>query len=118
MAQTWPGSLPTKFLENSYKETPPDNAIAQPMDVGPPKRRKATTAGLRLISGRMYMTIAQVATFDTFFGTTCGSGALSFDGLNNQRTGSVVDHVFMGQPQYSLAGPDGYYVDLRLGEKP
>ena len=118
MAQTWPGTLPTKFLEGTYKESPPDNSIEQSMDVGPPKRRKVTTAGIRSVSGQMYMTTAQVATFDTFYDTTCASGALSFDGLDNQRNGATVDHVFMAPPRYSIAGLDGYFVDLSLGELP
>jgi len=115
---TWPGSLPSAFVEGSYRESPPNNSISQPMDAGPPKKRQTSTAGIRLVSGRMVMTTAQVITFDTFYGTTLGSGALSFDGLDNQRTGATVDHLFLSLPKYSVAGPDNWFVDIQLGELP
>jgi hypothetical protein len=115
---TWPATLPSTFLDGTYKESPPDNSVSQKMDVGPPQKRQSSTAGIRPVGGRMVMTTAQVATFDTFYDTTLGSGSLSFDGLDNQRTGSVVDHMFLALPKYSNAGPDNWFIDMQLGELP
>ena len=115
---TWPGTLPTNFVENSYRESPPDNRVVQPMEVGPPQIRRSSTAGIRPVQGRMSMTTAQVATFDTFYNDTLYSGSLSFDGLNNGRTGAAVDHIFTDVPRYTPNGPDHWLVDMKLGQLP
>lgn len=112
---TWPASLPTNFLVGTLSEDPPDNRVLQPMGIGPPKSRRTSTTAARMFGGVMHMTAAQLATFDTFYVDTLKSGSLTFDGLNNPRTGvEMTEVLFASLPHYSDAGIDEYDVQINL----
>ena len=112
---TWPGSLPTDFLEQGFSETAPDNVIKSDMDVGPPKTRRRTSAAVRPIKGVIKMTTAQVATHDTFFTDTTFDGAEAFD-WTDPRTGASVSFLYTpgAPPSYQPDGGDYWLVTINL----
>jgi len=110
---TWPATLPPRLLVDNYQEQPPDTVLRTEMDVGPPKLRRRTTAGLRPVIGRLYCTKAQIAALDTFYVTTCASGSLAFD-WTHPRTGLSASYLFRKPPIWRAEHGDGYWVDLQL----
>lgn len=114
---TWPGTLPPRLLVSNYQEQPPDIVLRTEMDVGPPKLRRRTTAGIRPVIGRIFCTKAQVATLDTFYVTTCASGSLSFD-WTHPRTGAAATYLFRKPPSWKPEHGDGWWVDLQLDMLP
>lgn len=117
MAIVWPVTIPDEFMDDGFAESPPDNSIRSQTDIGPPKIRRRSTAGIRPIVGQQKMTSAQVATLDTFYVTTTQSGSLDFE-KKNPRTGSTVNMVFSKPPRYRPAGGDYWFVDLELEQLP
>lgn len=113
---TWPGTLPTDFDIIGYRESEPDNSITQKMEVGPPKKRRRSTAAPRPIKGQKIYTSAQVDILSTFYQDTLFSGALTFDGLPHPRTGATVDWQFVNPPTYTPFGNSGdkYIVNYDL----
>lgn len=76
MAQQWPSSLPLDIQDSDEEFA--NNLVRTPMDVGPDKLRRRTTANIKPFSGVMYMTTAEVEIFETFYYNTLESGVLSF----------------------------------------
>ncbi len=113
---TWPGTLPTKVMQDGFAEGQPNAAIRTQMDSGPAKQRNRFTTLNLPFSGTFIMTSAQVDTFWTFYRTTLGNGAGSFDGLPHLRTGATVVHRFdvSSEPQVRALGWDSYAVSVKL----
>lgn len=114
---TWPGTLPTIPLQESYRETQQAGAaIRSQTDTGPPKQRNRFTAQVKTYQVVWEMTGAQLDTFWTFYRTTLGNGALQFDGLPAPRTGLTANHRFNVDqpPQASAIGWDSYAVSAML----
>ena len=97
MAQTWQGTLPTAPLIDGNSESFSNNVIRSNMEYGLPKIRKRFTAGYSTHTYKMRMTDTQVATFQTFYDTTCDGGADSFE-WTNPRTGSTDEWLFAAPP--------------------
>lgn len=77
MAVAYPASLPQQaFME--AKDTRQTAVIRSTMDTGAPKVRKQFTAAVRDLEIAMILSGSQRQTFDTFFITTIGEGAISF----------------------------------------
>lgn len=100
---TWPNTLPQDFLIEGYSESPPDNLIRQPMEIGPEKVRRRQTSAIQPINALQYMTTAQLAYLQTFYITTSYYGALAMD-LPHPRTGSTVEARFSKPPSYAKRG--------------
>ena len=115
---SWPGTLPgfDKMLADGYEAVMVDNIIATEMDVGPPKIRRRSSAGVEPISGSMRMTATQLATFKTFYNTTINYGADEFDATHPE-TGGACTMIFMGQPTRRAAGID-WIVSFMIGVLP
>lgn len=94
---TWPSSI--EITRENYNEKPPVRAIRTAMDVGPAKVRQRSTAAVRNITLSLFLTEAQLETFDAFWLT---NEALAFD-FTEPRTSSTVRARFTGQePEYTL----------------
>lgn len=78
MPETWPGTLPTKFLVDAYQEGFAENRLRSDMDRGPAKVRRLSTTAPRPLSGAMAMTTTELAALRTFFDSTTAMGSLSF----------------------------------------
>jgi hypothetical protein len=75
----WPISLPTEPFVRAFKEALPKNTIRTPMEVGPDKVRRRSTARVKNISFLLPIPRADVPTFEAFFEDTLGDGSLPFD---------------------------------------
>jgi len=76
---TWPGTLPQVPLDNGFQEKPVPNVDAFVPEKGAPITRPTYTGRLRVYEIGFHFTAAQRLTFWTFWETTLGFGALSFD---------------------------------------
>jgi len=109
----WPGTLPQTPLYVGYEENTPDLLVRTGMDTGPDKIRRRATAGVREITWPTILTIAQVATLETFYITTLASGALTFT-LNHPRTAVGSTWRFVKAPTYTQVPPGNYRAVLKL----
>jgi hypothetical protein len=118
---TWPGTLPTIPLRDSYLEGQQQgSAIRSPEDHGPPKQRNRFTAAMKPFRVAYEMTGAQLDTFWTFYRTTLGNGALTFDGLPHPRTQAAVIHRFNvdNPPSTVPSGWDSYIITMNMEQMP
>ncbi len=99
----WPGTLPQEMLQDGYQETAPSATIRSNMDVGPAKVRRRTSAATRMISGAIFLTMAQVEILDAFYINDCAQGSISFTWVH-PRTRIAVSFRFVKPPVYQ---PDG-----------
>lgn len=100
---TWPASLPQTLL---YDLTGMRQAgkVRSQMDTGPAKQRKRFTAVAKEYDGALILTQAQVATFNTFYETTLGEGAVSFDWIDPYLDTSA-SLRFRAEPEVTLVRP-------------
>ena len=111
---TWPGTLPQKPDADGYTESPPDVVLRTPMDAGPPKVRRRSTAGPRPITMQMTLTLTEMQTLDDFFWTTCRAGALPFDWVH-PRTQAAATFRWRSPPRYQGSDSDeGWLAELEL----
>lgn len=96
----WPATLYGLILENTFSEAPPDNVIRTPMDAGPTKVRRRSTANIRPITFTLFLTKAKVAILDTFYDSTLQSGALTFN-MYHPRTHASGSYRFVERPAYA-----------------
>jgi len=113
MAQTWPATVPTSVIHGSFRESPPDNTLRSPMDVGPDKVRRRSTSEPRPLGWDSQMTTAQVATFDTFYNTTLVSGTLTFN-FPHPRTTVSSEMRYTQPPQYTPVGDGQWMVSMQV----
>lgn len=99
MAQPWPATLPGLNELDGYQESPPDTLLRQNMDAGPPKVRRRCTAGVRPISGRLVLTLAQVEILDGFYVNDLADGSINLT-ASHPRTGVSSTFRFVSPPQY------------------
>lgn len=101
---TWPSGLPDAPRPGGFREVVPRSSVRTQMDVGPAKLRRRSTGNVRFFQCIFELTLAQVATLDTFFITTLtgGSEAYNFD---HPRTGATAEYRFLEPPSYS--NPEG-----------
>ncbi len=74
----WPASLPDGYLGQGFGLTPEKNAIAFPVDEGPPMRRPRFTKAVTAVQAAMLMTEAQWQTLKTFYLETLNGGGAAF----------------------------------------
>ena len=74
----WPSDLPQKPLLQGFSETPPNLLTRSPMDVGPAKVRRRSTAGVTVLQCVFRLTTTQRASLLTFWQTTLAGGSLSY----------------------------------------
>lgn len=114
----WPPTLPQRFLASDYSDALPDNVIKTQMDAGPPKRRRKTTANIRMISGSMIMTTDQWEDLVDFFQNTIKEAApFNLPEPGNDAVGILVV-VFSTPPQRQYFSPGRWNVSLRFEVQP
>ncbi|MEM1149332.1 MAG: hypothetical protein AAGI03_02080 [Pseudomonadota bacterium] len=75
----WPADLPFFDVGQLTLESPQNLSIKSDMDVGPPKVRRRSTAGVEPFSGAMRLiTRAQFLVFRSFYNVDLQGGVLSF----------------------------------------
>lgn len=109
----WPLSLPQAPSWTGFQETSPNTTIRTPMDVGPPKVRRRSTAAVRPLSMQFMLTRDEVATLETFYQTTLAGGSLPFDWVH-PRTGAAVSVQFTAPPSYHALGPRHYQAQCQM----
>lgn len=116
---TWPTTLPQCFDAGSYNGQPQDGCIETDMDTGYPQKRRRFTAVYTDHSGTMTMTKDLfTGDFKTFFETTTGFGADSFNFLDPMNQGTTITARFVGSYQVSDFGPLDVKVGLTIRELP
>ena len=75
----WESTLPKYVEQGTYSEANIDNILATDMNEGPYKTRQRSTEAYQALSCSMIITSAQRETFYTFYKSTIGFGALSFN---------------------------------------
>lgn len=80
MPAVWPGTLPFFIAVGQARQTGPTGHLERtPVDAGPDKIRRRTTASVRRFSAESpAWTPAQLAAFETFYNGALAGGALAF----------------------------------------
>lgn len=111
----WPATLPQRFERRGYKESPADNRLSAKTDTGPPKKRRRSTAGIKIHSGTMKMTRAQTELLETFYYDTIQE-VLTFNFPHPRKDGQAV--VTFGDWEIvEETGPDTWRVAITLEEQ-
>lgn len=107
MAQQWPSDLPQTPLLDGYKETPQEGSISFQPAVGPPKRRKRSSAVGANIEASFLMTDTQYDSFLTFYEATLQQGSDAITWIN-WRTGATATYYMMGyDPELNVGHQNG-----------
>lgn len=111
---TWPASLPQKPNDSGYGEEFPDNSIETPMDHGPVKTRRRSTAEKTTFDMEMDLDGTEMDTFETFWRDTLSYGAVSFD-WSHPRTEVAGTFKFVNpKPSVRNLGGDEWRVRFRV----
>jgi len=86
----WPADLPQEVLFDGYKERPAKVLLRTPMDAGPAKVRRRTTAGIRNIQFVVEMTRAQAVIFETWYRDILKDGSLAFEWVHPRTQASCI----------------------------
>lgn len=113
---TWPASLSTDFLLDSYTEEPASDLIRSELK-GPADVRSRGRAGVAPMTGGISASKAGVQTFHTFFTVTLAHGSLAF-AWNDPRTRAVRRFRFTNPPVYTPAAPDVWMIRVETEELP
>ena len=107
---TWPGSLPTRPLEQGYEVTLRASQVRSPIDGLPIVQRQRSPGYAKPIMLTFELTSSQVDTFQSFYRTDLGNGAIAFD-FTHPRTGASVSMRFIGgqPPKASAIGYNTYH---------
>ena len=115
----WPAGLPQIPLRRGNVEEFGDIIARTPMDVGPDKTRRRTTAGVGEYSISLLLTKSQVATFATFFKTTISGGALSFTWVVPRTQSAGTFRIFSSpEPTIIELSDDLFRVSFRMEKLP
>jgi len=117
-AALWPSTLP-QCPSMPLSETPQPNVVSFKPEVGPPKKRRRSTAKGVLTECTFRMNNSQVLTFDTFYSTTLADGSLPFQWAH-PRTKVNYNWMFSpgDEPQTQRFGPNASTVQVRLVRLP
>ena len=74
---TWPDELPS-FSLTSWSWKRGASIIESEMELGPPKRRRRSTASPDSVSGVLHLTASQIDVFRNFVDNDLGGGVLPF----------------------------------------
>lgn len=107
---SWPGSLPTRPLEDAYEETWRDSQVRSSIEGMPLVQRQRSPAYPKPLAFALQLTSAQLDAFQTFFRTDLGFGAIPFT-WTHPRTGASIRVRFIGGtvPKASAIGYDTYH---------
>ena len=103
---SWPASLPQEVLAGGYGRAPGTLGIRSNPERGRARQRKRFSSKPHRVQVRFQMTVAQLATFETFWEDTLGGGALSFDFFDPEDPGETVTANFVVGQEYQVTVPD------------
>jgi hypothetical protein len=109
----WPVGLPQSALVGQWDESPAPANVEFSVEVGPPKLRRRISSAGRLINNTLLLTVAQRATFMTFYETTTKNGSLPFD-WDHPIDGTPKTWMFEEEPAISLISGNVFQVSLKL----
>ncbi len=112
----WPSSLPQLPRQSGYTERMAENVIRQPMDVGPAKIRRRSTAAPKPKTMVISLTAAQADTLESFYDNDTLGGALPFSWVD--RNGNTVNYNFLEPPALTPKGGGKYLATFRVEELP
>ncbi len=114
MAIEWPSGVPTTVVRESFSRGAKSVVIRSENDHGPVKRRRRFTAATRKVTYVLYMTAAQLVTFENWFDDDAAGGALSFN-FYDPVTEETKVHTFVETYEAShTSGFDQYRVSMKL----
>ncbi len=99
----WPAGLQQKGFAGIVEERQ-QAVLRSAMDSGAPKVRKIFTAAVRNIDIPVVFTMAQRATFDTFFITTLAEGSISFTWTDPADDTTTITFRFKNPPSMTKIG--------------
>lgn len=111
----WPITLPAFWGADNFQESEAENLIISPMEVGPPKRRRRSTAAMRTVQSTVHLTESQYTILRNFFTQDCAHGALSV--TRTDAHGVSRTFYFERPPQYTYVGYDWWQVTLMFLER-
>lgn len=109
----WPATLPQVIRLEGYSDSMGDGLIRSPTDSGPGKVRRRSSAVVRPLQCRMYMTEAQLLIMRTFITTTLMGGALPFS-LPDPIDGTTMWCRFREMPAWINVSGTKYDISLNL----
>ena len=109
----WPITLPASPLVEGFRETPPDTVLRSPMDQGPAKLRRRTTAGTGALSLTYLLSRAQVNALMDFFNDTLAGGSLPFD-FTHPVNGATLACRFRQMPAYAPVNAEYFRAAIEL----
>lgn len=111
----FPSSLATKLNSTNFTYQPGDTRTVTDMDVGPAKVRSRFTNAVDIYQCEINLDISLIATFKTFYKTTCGNGTLPFT-FPDPFTQVVTNFRFdpKASPQINPFGSGGTVFTLRM----
>lgn len=92
----WPSEL--VITRDGFSETPPNRVIRSDMDVGPDKVRRRSTAAVRELKLKLFLTDSLMDIFDDFY---LDNDSTVFE-FTHPRTSATVNARFNETPTYSL----------------
>lgn len=100
----WPSSLPQFVLRDGYNRSPRSNVIRTEMDTGPAKVRRRSTFKTFTLNVTMAMDVTELNTFESFFDSNLGYGALSFNFPNPEDPDNTIEVRFNSENEtmYSI----------------
>lgn len=116
---SWPGSLPTRPLEDAYEETWRDSQVRSSIEGMPLVQRQRSPGYSKSMSVTFEFTNTQLEAFQSFYRTTLGFGAIPFS-WTHPRTGASIRARFIGgqSPKHSAIGYDTYHSACMLEVMP
>jgi len=101
MAASWPATLPSSFIRQSYGESLPNNTIRSDYSVGDIRMRRRSVSGPLTIQAGQILGSSQVAALKSWYMSTASTcvnfGSKPFT-WNHPQTGSTLYFVFAQPP--------------------
>jgi hypothetical protein len=114
MADTWPATLPCKFMHGGLADGMADGRLISQTDTGPAKVRRRSSAMPRNVSGQMIMTAEQLATMRFFIDKTLIGGSLPFNFMDPVTGEWVLVRCAGSMPTWSRFGRDRFTVSMAI----
>lgn len=115
---TWPSSLPQCVMSAARAFQYQDGAIRSQPDTGPIKARPRFTAVMKIYQiATKHLTADKLATFEDFYETTLGNGALEFT-WTDPVTGDPAQCQFLEAPQISYLGSGKWSASFKMAVLP
>lgn len=110
----WPVDLPQKPLVQGFSETLPTLTVRSPMDTGPAKVRRRSTAGVTQMQCVFRLTATQRASLLTFWQTTLAGGSLSYNWTHPISGANIVCRIVEPPSLTPAAGGNAWAASLKI----